>query len=69
MCDDAIDRVKTSATPMPIILVGGGSVVIPQDLAGASEVLRPDNYDVANAIGAAIAQCSGEIERVFSLQE
>jgi hypothetical protein len=54
---------------MPIILVGGGSVVIPQNLTGASEVIRPDNFDVANAIGAAIAQCSGEIERVFSLQE
>lgn len=69
MCEDAVDRVKTSAAPMPIILVGGGSVVIPQDLAGASQVIRPENYDVANAIGAAIAQCSGEIERVFSLQE
>lgn len=69
MVEDAIDRVKTSAAPMPIVLVGGGSVVIPQDLAGASEVLRPQNYDVANAIGAAIAQCSGEVERVFSLAD
>ncbi|GAC1535222.1 MAG: hydantoinase/oxoprolinase family protein [Herpetosiphon sp.] len=69
MCEDAIDRVKTSAAPLPIILVGGGSVVIPQDLAGASEVFRPENYDVANAIGAAIAQCSGEIERIFSLHD
>ncbi len=41
---------------MPIVLVGGGSVVIPQELAGASVVIRPENYDVANAIGAAIAQ-------------
>lgn len=69
LCEDAIDRVKTSAAPMPIILVDGGSVVIPQDLAGASTIIRPANYDVANAIGAAIAQCSGEIERVFSLAE
>jgi len=67
LCEEAIDRVKTSAAPMPIVLVGGGSVVIPEDLAGASAVLRPANYDVANAIGAAIAQCSGEVERVFSL--
>jgi N-methylhydantoinase A/oxoprolinase/acetone carboxylase beta subunit len=68
LCEDAIDRVKTSAAPMPIILVGGGSVVIPSDLAGASEIHRPANYDVANAIGAAIAQCSGQVERVFTLQ-
>ena len=64
MCEDAIDRVKTSAAPMPIVLVGGGSVLIPSDLASASAIERPPNYDVANAIGAAIAQCSGEIERL-----
>jgi N-methylhydantoinase A/oxoprolinase/acetone carboxylase beta subunit len=69
MCEDTIDRMKTSASPVPVVLVGGGSVVIPTDLAGASDIHRPDHYDVANAIGAAIAQCSGEIERVFSLEE
>jgi hypothetical protein len=44
-------------------------VVISSELAGASEIYRPENGDVANAIGAAIAQCSGEIERIFSLEE
>ncbi len=68
-CEDTIDRMKTSADPVPVVLVGGGSVVIPADLAGASQIYRPDHYDVANAIGAAIAQCSGEIERIFSLEE
>ena len=68
-CEDTIDRMKTSAEPMPVVLVGGGSVVIPAELAGVSTIYRPDHYDVANAIGAAIAQCSGEIERVFSLDE
>jgi len=68
-CETAIDRMKTSADPMPVVLVGGGSVIIPDDLGGASVVHRPENYDVANAIGAAIAQCSGEIERIFSLDE
>ena len=69
LCEDAIDRVKTSSAPIPIVLVGGGSVIIPTDLAAASEIKRPANYDVANAIGAAIAQCSGEIERVFALDK
>jgi len=68
-CEDVIDRLKTSADPIPVVLVGGGSVVVPADLAPASEILRPANYDVANAIGAAIAQCSGEIDRVFSLDQ
>jgi N-methylhydantoinase A/oxoprolinase/acetone carboxylase beta subunit len=69
MCEDTIDRMKTSAEPMPVVLVGGGSVIIPASLDGASEIARPPHFDVANAIGAAIAQCSGEIERIFSLDE
>jgi N-methylhydantoinase A/oxoprolinase/acetone carboxylase beta subunit len=68
-CEDVIDRMKTSADPIPVVLVGGGSVVVPAKLAPAAEIMRPDHYDVANAIGAAIAQCSGEIERVFSLDQ
>lgn len=68
-CEDVIDRMKTSADPIPVVLVGGGSVVVPENLAPAAEILRPAHYDVANAIGAAIAQCSGEIERVFSLDQ
>jgi N-methylhydantoinase A/oxoprolinase/acetone carboxylase beta subunit len=69
MAEDVIDRLKTSAAPVPVVLVGGGSVVIPAELAPASEIRRPENYDVANAIGAAIAQCSGEVERVFALDQ
>jgi N-methylhydantoinase A/oxoprolinase/acetone carboxylase beta subunit len=64
-----IDRMKTSADPIPVVLVGGGSVVVPEQLAPAAEIRRPDHFDVANAIGAAIAQCSGEVERVFSLDQ
>jgi N-methylhydantoinase A/oxoprolinase/acetone carboxylase beta subunit len=68
-CEDVIDRMKTSVDPIPVVLVGGGSVVVPSSLAPAAQILRPAHYDVANAIGAAIAQCSGEIERVFSLDQ
>jgi N-methylhydantoinase A/oxoprolinase/acetone carboxylase beta subunit len=30
-------------------------------------MVKPDHYPVANAIGAAIAQVGGEMDRVFSL--
>jgi N-methylhydantoinase A/oxoprolinase/acetone carboxylase beta subunit len=60
---------KTSADPVPVILVGGGSILLPDKLKGASEVIRPKHFGVANAIGAAIAQVSGQVERVFSLDE
>ena len=51
---------------LPLIAVGGGSGLLPDTLAGVSEVQRPDHYDVANAIGAAIASVSGEVDRVFA---
>jgi hypothetical protein len=35
---------------------------------GASTLIRPAHSSVANAIGAAIAQVGGEIDRVFSLE-
>lgn len=66
---DAIDRVKTSAADQPVMVVGGGSIIVPDDLPGASRLVKPEHFAVANAIGAAIAQVSGQIERIFSLDE
>ncbi|MCY4146809.1 MAG: hydantoinase/oxoprolinase family protein [Chloroflexi bacterium] len=65
----AVDRMKTSATPVPVIVVGGGSILVTGDIEGASEIIKPDNFPVANAIGAAIAQVGGECDRIFSLAE
>jgi N-methylhydantoinase A/oxoprolinase/acetone carboxylase beta subunit len=69
MVEEAIDRIKTSPKPVPVILVGGGSILLPETLKGASQVVRPDHFEVANAFGAAIAQVGGEIDRVFSLEK
>lgn len=67
--EEAVDRMKTSADPVPVIVVGGGSLLLPDTLEGVSEVIRTNNHGVANAIGSAIAQVSGQVERVFSLDE
>jgi N-methylhydantoinase A/oxoprolinase/acetone carboxylase beta subunit len=61
---EALDRVKVSRADVPVVAVGGGSHLIPDALPGASEVLRPRHYDVANAVGAAIALASGRWEEV-----
>ena len=37
------------------------------DRLGDLVTMRPENFGVANAVGAAIAQISGEVDRVFSL--
>jgi N-methylhydantoinase A/oxoprolinase/acetone carboxylase beta subunit len=64
---ELVDRVKTSPAPLPVVAVGGGSILLDDHLEGASEILRPDHFAVANAIGAAIAQVGGEVDKVFSL--
>src|SRR5207302_461359 len=35
----AVDRMKTSADPIPLVVVGGGSVLLGERLAGASELV------------------------------
>ncbi|CAB4892300.1 unannotated protein [freshwater metagenome] len=63
----ATDQIKTSRAAMPLVVVGGGSVILPDSIKGIAEILRPENYDVANAIGAAIASVSGQVDKVFKL--
>jgi len=65
--ESAVDRVKLRPDPVPVVLVGGGSVLIGDKIRGAAEVHTPEHADVANAIGAAIAQVGGEVDALFSL--
>jgi N-methylhydantoinase A/oxoprolinase/acetone carboxylase beta subunit len=67
MAETAVDRMKTSAEPVPVVVVGGGSVLIARPIAGTSEMVKPDHFEAANAVGAAIAQISGEVDRVYAL--
>ncbi|RMF07999.1 MAG: hydantoinase/oxoprolinase family protein [Alphaproteobacteria bacterium] len=67
--EDAVDRMKTSVEDVPVVLVGGGSILINRDLRGASEIHVPARSAEANAIGAAIAQVGGETDRVFRYAE
>jgi N-methylhydantoinase A/oxoprolinase/acetone carboxylase beta subunit len=67
--ESAIDKMKTSNKDLPTVLVGGGGILIPDKLAGTSEIIRPPHYQYANAIGAAIAQVSGEVDRMWSLEK
>jgi N-methylhydantoinase A/oxoprolinase/acetone carboxylase beta subunit len=64
---EAIDRIKTTPDATPAILVGGGSILIKDAPPGVSELHRPDHAGVANAIGAAIGQVSGEIDRLYMI--
>lgn len=65
LLEDNVDRMKTEAADVPLLAVGGGAFLVPEKLAGVSEVLRLPYGDCANAVGAAIAQVSGEADQVF----
>ncbi|MCZ6876011.1 MAG: hydantoinase/oxoprolinase family protein [bacterium] len=66
MLADAIDQVKTSAEPLPVIAVGGGAFLVGDDIAGVSEIIRPPHSAIANAVGAALAQVGGEAELLYT---
>ncbi|KAI0430617.1 hypothetical protein F5Y09DRAFT_223202 [Xylaria sp. FL1042] len=63
-----IDTMKTSPEDLPVLLVGGGAVIAPDTLKGASRVLKPQWSGVANAIGAAIARVGVVIDTVESTE-
>jgi len=67
--EEAIDRMKTSSEDLPVVLVGGGAALMPEKLQGASRVIRPNHASVANAIGAALGDISGTVEKIFMLDE
>ncbi|MEG0027270.1 MAG: hydantoinase/oxoprolinase family protein [Raoultibacter sp.] len=67
--EDAVDAMKSAAGDVLVVLVGGGSILAPDHLVGAKRVLRPENFGVANAIGSAISQISGQVSKVYSLAE
>ncbi|EAE8347381.1 hydantoinase/oxoprolinase family protein [Listeria monocytogenes] len=65
MTEDAIDKMKTSSGSVSLVLVGGGSVIIPDEISGVAQIFRDKNGPVANAIGASISQISGQYEQIY----
>ncbi|MFQ5548116.1 MAG: hydantoinase/oxoprolinase N-terminal domain-containing protein [Woeseia sp.] len=69
MLNRGVERMKPSSQPLPMVLVGGGAILVTNTLSAASEMLCPEHSGVANAIGAAIAQIGGEAERLVSYRD
>ncbi|KAJ7838246.1 hypothetical protein B0H14DRAFT_3109634 [Mycena olivaceomarginata] len=55
-CSSVSSTMKTTDADIPVLLVGGGAILAPDTLSGASRVVKPAYSSVANAIGAAIAR-------------
>lgn len=66
--EKAIDKMKTSPEDIPVLLVGGGAILSPNELKGAGRVIKPEWSQVANAIGAAMARVSAVVDTVKSTE-
>lgn len=69
LVEESIDVMKVSSGDIDIILVGGGSILLPETLAGARSVTKPDFFGTANAIGSAISKVSGTYEALIDYNE
>lgn len=69
LVEDGIDAMKLSHEDADVILVGGGSVILPENLAGARSAVRPEYFGTANAIGSAISKVSGTYEQLVNYDE
>lgn len=58
--DAGIDAIKVSDKPVVLLLVGGGSIILTENLSNADICVRPPFADVANAVGAAIAKVNSQ---------
>ncbi len=65
MLAETIDRMKSDAGDVTLLAVGGGAFLVPDDLPGVAQVVRSAHGDCANAVGAAIAQISGETDSIY----
>ncbi|KAL5433083.1 hypothetical protein PMIN06_011793 [Paraphaeosphaeria minitans] len=64
MLEAVIEQMKVSSAPVHILLVGGGSILVTEELKGVERCIVPVHQGAANAVGAAIAKVSGEIDTV-----
>jgi N-methylhydantoinase A/oxoprolinase/acetone carboxylase beta subunit len=67
--ESAVERMSLGRASLPLVVVGGGGFLVPDRVLGAAEVLRPEQGNVANAVGAAIARAGGRADQLCELPE
>lgn len=62
--EEAVERLSLGRMDIPLVVVGGGGFLVPDRLASAGSILRPDHGGVANAVGAAISLAGGRADQM-----
>jgi N-methylhydantoinase A/oxoprolinase/acetone carboxylase beta subunit len=65
---EAVERLSLGRADIPLVVVGGGGFLVPDDLPGAGAIIRPAHGDVANAVGAAISLAGGRADRISPVE-
>lgn len=60
------ETMRSQAGEWPVVIVGGGSILLSESIEGFAAVIKPPHYEVANAVGAACARVGGHAERIFA---
>ncbi|MGL4382561.1 MAG: hydantoinase/oxoprolinase family protein, partial [Bacilli bacterium] len=63
----ALDLLSFNNQKNNLIIVGGGSKIIPQHYNNIDQIYTPEHFEVANAIGASIAKVSGSYEGLVNM--
>ena len=71
MVTDCLDQMRFNDRDLPLILVGGGSILIDEKhkFSGVSSIIKPEHFDVANAVGAALSQVSATVDDTLNLEK
>lgn len=66
---ESVERLSNGKQGSPLVVVGGGAFLVPDDLPGAGVVLRPEHGDVANAVGAAMSLVGGRSQEISTYDD
>ena len=67
--EEAVERLSLGRLDLPLVVVGGGAFLVPDDLPGAGPVIRPHHGGVANAVGAAISLAGGRADQMSDIED
>ena len=65
---ELISKIGPDEFQLPIIMIGGGSSLLPKNLFDG-RIIIPPHAHIANAYGAALAQISATVDTVVSLED
>lgn len=65
---ELISKIGPDERQLPIVMIGGGAALFPKSLLDDRFII-PQHADVANAYGAALAEISGTVDTIVSLED